>query len=103
MSEALSMKRVACVDVLALSLQLVLRAHPEWGEEVVACVVPRVAIGDDDARRRFESALDVHCRGEIARFKRPRHYVFVDALPKNHAGKVLKTALRERFGSDCAS
>jgi long-chain acyl-CoA synthetase len=79
------------------------RTHPEWGEEVVACVVPRVAIGDDDARRRLECALDVHCRGEIARFKRPRHYVFVDALPKNHAGKVLKTALRERFGSDCAS
>ena len=76
------------------------RPHPEWGEEVVACVVARVAMGDDDARRRLEAALDAHCLGEIARFKRPRHYVFVDELPKNNTGKVLKTALRERFGSD---
>ncbi len=76
------------------------RPHPEWGEEVVACVVARVAMGDENARRRLEAALDAHCRGEIARFKRPRHYLFVDTLPKNNAGKVLKTALRERFGSD---
>jgi long-chain acyl-CoA synthetase len=75
------------------------RPHPEWGEEVVACVVARVAMGDEHARRRLEAALDAHCRGEIARFKRPRHYLFVDTLPKNNAGKVLKTVLRERFGS----
>ena len=34
----------------------------------------------------------------IARFKRPKRYVFVDALPKNHYGKVLKTELRARLG-----
>jgi len=39
--------------------------------------------------------LDAHCQQHIARFKRPRHYRFVDALPKNHYGKVLKTELRE--------
>ena len=33
----------------------------------------------------------------IARFKRPREYRFVAALPKNHYGKVLKTALREQL------
>ena len=32
---------------------------------------------------------------EIARFKRPKDYVFVDALPKNNYGKILKTDLRE--------
>ena len=32
-----------------------------------------------------------------------RHYLFVDELPKNNAGKVLKTVLRERFGSDRSS
>ena len=42
-------------------------------------------------------ALDAHCLERIARFKRPKRYVFVDALPKNHYGKVLKTALRERL------
>jgi long-chain acyl-CoA synthetase len=39
-------------------------------------------------------ALDRLCLEHIARFKRPRHYRFVDALPKNNYGKVLKTELR---------
>ncbi len=64
---------------------------PEWGELVVAFVVPQP--GASPAAQ----ALDAHCRERIARFKRPRRYVFVDALPKNHYGKVLKTELRERL------
>jgi hypothetical protein len=44
------------------------------------------------------------CQQHIARFKRPRRYRFVTALPKNHYGKVLKTELREiessRSGDD---
>ncbi|MDH4182508.1 MAG: AMP-binding protein [Betaproteobacteria bacterium] len=72
------------------------RPHPDWGEEVVACVVPRAALRDDAARRAFEAALDAHCLGRIARFKRPRAYVFIDELPKNATGKVLKTELRGR-------
>ncbi|MFO1415139.1 MAG: AMP-binding protein [Burkholderiales bacterium] len=75
------------------------RVHPEWGEEVVACVVPRVPLANDATRGAFEAALDAACLAEIARFKRPKAYVFVDALPKNNTGKVLKTQLRERFGS----
>jgi long-chain acyl-CoA synthetase len=35
------------------------------------------------------------CLDNIARFKRPRRYRFVDSLPKNNYGKVLKTALRD--------
>ena len=42
-----------------------------------------------------EAALDALCLDCIARFKRPRVYRFVDALPKNNYGKVLKTALRD--------
>ena len=64
------------------------RPHPEWGEEVVAFVVVRP--GAEIA----EGALDRLCLDYIARFKRPRHYRFVDALPKNNYGKVLKTELR---------
>jgi long-chain acyl-CoA synthetase len=41
--------------------------------------------------------LDAHCIAHIARFKRPRRYEFVPALPKNNYGKVLKTALREQL------
>jgi long-chain acyl-CoA synthetase len=38
--------------------------------------------------------LDAHCLAHIARFKRPKDYRFVEALPKNNYGKVLKTELR---------
>ena len=59
----------------------------EWGETVVAFVVGDVTPAD----------LDALCMEHIARFKRPKHYRFVDALPKNNYGKVLKTELRERL------
>jgi len=72
------------------------RPHDDWGEEVVACVVSRVALGDEAARRAFEAALDAHCLACLARFKRPRAYFVIDELPKNATGKVLKTELRER-------
>ena len=62
--------------------------HPDWGEEVVAFVVPR------DGTVLEEAALDRLCLDNLARFKRPRQYRFVDALPKNNYGKVLKTELR---------
>jgi len=39
--------------------------------------------------------LDRHCLENIARFKRPKEYRFVEALPKNNYGKVLKTELRK--------
>jgi acyl-CoA synthetase (AMP-forming)/AMP-acid ligase II len=64
-------------------------ADPEWGENVVACVVLADGASADDA------ALDAHCRDSIARFKRPKRYVYLDALPKNNYGKVLKTELRK--------
>ena len=64
---------------------------PEWGETVVAFVVPR------PGARLEAAALDAVCLEHIARFKRPKRYRFVDALPKNNYGKVLKTALREQL------
>lgn len=60
---------------------------PEWGEVVVAFVV-----GEVDA-----AGLDAHLLERIARFKRPKRYEFIDALPKNSYGKVLKRELRERL------
>lgn len=65
----------------------------EWGEVVVAFVVMAVGAAPNAA------TLDAHCMAQIARFKRPKRYEFVDALPKNNYGKVLKTALRERLAS----
>ncbi len=60
------------------------RPDPEWGEIVVAYVV--------GTAKRAE--LDALCLGSIGRFKRPKDYVFVESLPKNNYGKILKTELR---------
>ena len=60
------------------------RPDPEWGEAVVAYVV-------GEAPRE---ELDALCLARIARFKRPKAYVYLAALPKNNYGKVLKTELR---------
>ena len=68
----------------------------EWGEAVVAFVVPRPGASPTPA------ALDAHCLAQMARFKRPKRYVFVDALPNNNYGKVLKTALRARLADPSA-
>jgi long-chain acyl-CoA synthetase len=65
----------------------------EWGEVVVAFVVMAVGAAPNAA------TLDAHCMAQIARFKRPKRYEFVDALPKNNYGKVLKTELRERLAT----
>ena len=73
------------------------RPHPDWGEEVVAFVVAKP--GAEVA----EAALDRLCLDHIARFKRPRLYRFVEALPKNNYGKVLKTELRKLLGAGAAA
>ena len=71
-----------------LECSVIGRPHPDWGEEAVAFVVarPGESVGPAD--------LDRLCLDHIARFKRPKHYRFVEALPKNNYGKVLKTELR---------
>ncbi|CAN5736789.1 long-chain fatty acid--CoA ligase [soil metagenome] len=65
------------------------RPHAEWGEEVVAFVVVR------DGTTLPPAELDQLCLDHIARFKRPKDYRFVEALPKNNYGKILKTDLRK--------
>jgi long-chain acyl-CoA synthetase len=72
-----------------LECSVIGRPHADWGEEVVAFVVPRPGenLGTEE--------LDAICLQEIARFKRPKRYCFVESLPKNNYGKILKTALRE--------
>ena len=64
---------------------------PQWGEAVVAFIVPATGAQIDLAD------LDRHCMENIARFKRPKRYILTASLPKNNYGKVLKTALREQL------
>src|SRR5438105_905077 len=77
-----------------LEAAVVGRPHREWGEEVVAFVVARPGASLSPA------ALDAVCLDNIARYKRPREYHLVDALPKNNYGKVLKTELRRSLGEN---
>ena len=67
------------------------RPDSEWGEAVIAFIVLREKLTVD------ADELDQHCLAAIARFKRPKEYRFVDSLPKNNNGKILKTELRKYF------
>jgi len=64
---------------------------PKWGEKVVAVVCRRADVAAAD--------LIAHCRERLAGYKKPRHVVFIDVLPRNASGKVLKRELRERIAT----
>jgi len=81
-------EEVLLSDERILEASVVGRSHPDWGEEVVAFVVTK-----PDVSVTAES-LDQLCLENIARFKRPKEYIFVVSLPKNNYGKILKTELR---------
>lgn len=61
-----------------------------WGERVVAVVVKK-------DKNISEADLETYCKesDELADYKRPRHYLFVDELPRNASGKLQKFVLRE--------
>jgi fatty-acyl-CoA synthase len=65
-----------------------------YGEAPLAVVAPR-----DPADPPTPEELSAWCRERLARYKNPREYSVVTALPRNPSGKVLKTALREEHGA----
>ena len=65
---------------------------PEWGSELMAVVVLK------KGETATPEEIMEFCRERLAGFKRPRSVVFVDELPKTSTGKVLRKALRERYG-----
>jgi acyl-CoA synthetase (AMP-forming)/AMP-acid ligase II len=82
-------ERVVYSHVAVLEAAVVGRPDERWGEVPVAFVVRRdgAAVSADE--------LMAHCRGQLAKFKTPKDVVFLDALPRNPSGKVLKRELRD--------
>ena len=72
------------------------RAHEKWGEVPIA--VAAVAADGPQNTLRLED-LDEFLNERLARYKHPKGLEIVDALPRNPAGKVLKTELRARYGA----
>ena len=86
-------------------LENVIREHPKvedvavigvpdetWGEEPRAVVIPR------KGEKPTEEEIMEWCRKGLASFKRPRTVVFVDDLPRNPMGKLIKKDIRELYG-----
>lgn len=93
------------INVYPAEVERVLRTHPavidvavigvpseRWGESPMACVVSR------DPDLTLEN-LVAAVADELADYKRPRHLLLLDELPRNANGKVLKRELREQFGT----
>ncbi|GJF08281.1 long-chain-fatty-acid--CoA ligase [Mycolicibacterium cyprinidarum] len=74
------------------------RAHPKWGQVPVAVVVLRSAPATTRLSLEPEDLKDF-LTARLARYKHPKAVEVLDALPRNPAGKVLKTELRARFGT----
>jgi acyl-CoA synthetase (AMP-forming)/AMP-acid ligase II len=81
-------ERVLYEHDAVLEVAVVGRPDERWGEVPIAYVVLR-----PDASATADDLVE-HCRGELARFKVPKDIVFIDALPRNPSGKVLKRDLR---------
>jgi long-chain acyl-CoA synthetase len=82
-------EEVLLTDRRIFEVSVVGRPHPDWGEEVVAFIVPHTN------ETITPEELDQVCLENIARFKRPKAYFFLENLPKSSYGKILKSELRE--------
>ncbi|HUC05602.1 MAG TPA: long-chain fatty acid--CoA ligase [Acidimicrobiales bacterium] len=85
-------ERVLYEHDAVLEVAVVGRPHQRWGEVPVAFVVLRPG-----ATASADELIE-HCRADLAKFKVPRAVVFLDALPRNPSGKVLKRELRQVDG-----
>jgi fatty-acyl-CoA synthase len=70
-------------------VQVVGIASQKYGEEVGAFIIlhPEASVNEEDVRD--------FCRGQISRFKIPKHIFFIDAFPLTSSGKIQKYLLRE--------
>jgi acyl-CoA synthetase (AMP-forming)/AMP-acid ligase II len=67
-------------------------SDPEWGQQ------PRAVVVLKEGESATVEEIMEFCQSKLAGFKRPRSVVFVDSLPRNPMGKVLRRKLREEYG-----
>jgi acyl-CoA synthetase (AMP-forming)/AMP-acid ligase II len=82
-------ERVLYEHDAVLEVAVVARPDEKWGEVPVAFVALR-----PDATATADELIE-HCRGQLAKFKVPKDITFIEALPRNPSGKVLKRELRD--------
>jgi acyl-CoA synthetase (AMP-forming)/AMP-acid ligase II len=93
-------------NIYAAEVEEVLYTHPkvlevaiigvpdeQWGEAVKAIVVAK------QGERIGEDEIVSHCKKKLASYKKPRSVAFIESLPRNAAGKVMKFKLREQYGN----
>jgi len=85
-------EEVLLTDPAVIEVAVVGRRDEQWGESVVAFVVSRPGQQPPSVEN-----LDRLCLDNLARFKRPKQYIFVSELPRNQTGKVLKAELRQQL------
>jgi fatty-acyl-CoA synthase len=73
-------------------VQVVGVPHPHYGEEVLACVIPR-----DLADPPALDDIRAFCQGRLAHYKIPSRLQVLESFPMTVSGKVRKIELRERF------
>jgi len=87
-------ERVLYEHEAVLEAAVVARPDERWGEVPVAFVALRPGAGPGAGPTADE--LVEHCRARLARYKVPKDVTFIEALPRNPSGKVLKRELRTR-------
>ena len=72
----------------------------EWGEEVRALVVANKTVESSPSTSlsELERELADHCKARLASFKTPTSIIFIEDIPRNVMGKILKRDLRETYG-----
>ena len=91
-------------NISSVEVESILYKHPKimeaavigiedakYGEAVCAVVVPR------KAENLTEAEVVQHCKQQLASYKKPRKVIFVEALPRNPSGKILKRDLRDQY------
>lgn len=84
-------------DVVEVAVVGIPDAH--WGEKVTAAIVTRRPVADDRDRKLFETELSDLILDQLARFKIPKDYFFVEALPRTDLGKVAYGELKTQLSS----